>query len=307
MSELMLSVAIITYNQEKYIAQTLDSILQQKHNYSYEIIIGEDCSTDGTRAILEMYRKRFPEIVKPIYNEKNLGLIKNYFNVINNCSGKYIMECGGDDYWLPGKVEKQIVYMENNPEIDFYYGKGQILKNDKLQNRFWGKEVNNIDQLFFYNMDIPVQSACFKKKCILRYIMEENPIKKNWFSEDYPFAIWLLHNCKIKFADINFFVYRILDNSLSHSKNVEKYVRNLTLDYNMKLYFMKKYDYNNELMLKNEFYYCMARTYAKFFKYKNCKEYLDLYSANNKKRNLLKFLYKNRLSFYILAFMLNLL
>ena len=109
---LMFSVAVITYNQEKYIAQTLDSIINQRHNYSYEIVVGDDCSSDGTREIVRQYAEKYPEIVKPIFNEKNLGIIKNYFNVISHCSGKYIMECAGDDFWLPGKVELQIPFYE---------------------------------------------------------------------------------------------------------------------------------------------------------------------------------------------------
>ena len=122
----LLSIAIITYNQEKYISQTLDSVLQQEHEYSYEIVIGEDCSSDGTRKIIEDYVEKYPDIIKPLYNIPNKGLIANYFNVLNHCSGKYIMECAGDDYWLPGKVQYQIDYMEKHPDIGMCYSKAKI-------------------------------------------------------------------------------------------------------------------------------------------------------------------------------------
>ena len=64
--EVLFSVAVITYNQERYIAQTLDSILFQEHNYKYEIVVGEDCSTDNTRKIIEDYVLKYPDIIKKI-------------------------------------------------------------------------------------------------------------------------------------------------------------------------------------------------------------------------------------------------
>ena len=125
MNDLMFSILVITYNQEKYIAKTLDSILSQEHDYKYEIVIGEDCSSDGTRAIIEAYANKYPLIIKPIYNNPNLGLIKNYFNTLAQCTGKYIMECAGDDWWLPGKVSFQIDYMEKHPDVGMCYGRAK--------------------------------------------------------------------------------------------------------------------------------------------------------------------------------------
>ena len=132
MQDIMFSVAIITYNQEKYISQTLDSILNQQHDYKYEIVIGEDCSTDKTKQIIEEYVAKYPEIIKPLYNNPNKGLINNYFNVINHCQGKYIMECAGDDYWLPGKVKSQIEFMENNLDVGMCYGKVKFWNENKI-------------------------------------------------------------------------------------------------------------------------------------------------------------------------------
>lgn len=77
MSNLQLSVCIITYNQEKYLPQALDSVLQQEHEYSYEIVIGEDCSFDGTRKIIEDYVEKYPDIIKPLYHNPNKGFIAN--------------------------------------------------------------------------------------------------------------------------------------------------------------------------------------------------------------------------------------
>ncbi len=113
--ELMFSVEVTTYNQKEYIGQTLQSIIDQEHNYKYEILISDDCSTDGTQNVIKEFQKKYPDIIKPRYNEKNLGAMKNYYTNIERAQGKYLMGCGGDDYWLPGKVQKQISFMEKNP------------------------------------------------------------------------------------------------------------------------------------------------------------------------------------------------
>jgi glycosyltransferase involved in cell wall biosynthesis len=148
MREPFLSVAVITYNQTNYIAQTLDSIIEQRHNYLYEIIVGEDYSTDGTRDILLKYKERYPDIIKLILNESNLGLIKNYFNVISQCSGKYIMQCAGDDYWLPGKVSTQITFMEDNPDVGLCCGGIQRLHtNGKKDVKIYQKGLVSIEKI----------------------------------------------------------------------------------------------------------------------------------------------------------------
>lgn len=305
MSEVLLSVAIITYNQEAYISNTIESVLNQVKNLNVEIIIGDDCSTDKTRVILENYRDRFPNIIKPIFNETNMGLIKNYFNVINHCSGKYIMECGGDDYWLPNKVQAQISFMESNPHIDFIYGKGRILKNGKMLNIFWGQEISN---LYFGEMVVPMQSSCMKRTIINQYIREENPVEKNWFSEDYPFMIWLSKNANILFINNVNFVYRVLRKSLSHNVKIEKKIENIKCDYAMKLYFAKKYENDNNLVknIENDCVLSIALVYARLYKYTKCKLVMQEYKTYTNKMKFIKFLYGNVVTFYLLAFRLNL-
>ena len=95
----IVSVIVITYNQEKYIKDCLDSIVNQSVDFSVELIIADDASIDKTRKICLEYQKKYPECVKLVFNEVNLGLIKNYLNVLSYCKGKYIAQVAGDDYW----------------------------------------------------------------------------------------------------------------------------------------------------------------------------------------------------------------
>jgi glycosyltransferase involved in cell wall biosynthesis len=122
MNEIILSVAIVTYNHEKYISKCIESIVSQKTNFKFEIVIGEDCSTDKTREIVKWFKGKYPEIISPIYNRENFGKKYkpssgrgNYINVLKKCNGKYIAVCEGDDYWIdPLKLQKQIDYLESN-------------------------------------------------------------------------------------------------------------------------------------------------------------------------------------------------
>ncbi len=223
MSELMLSVAVITYNQEKYISQTLDSILQQKHNYPYEIIIGEDCSSDGTRKIIEDYVKKYPDIIKPLYNNPNKGIIKNFFNVIEHCSGKYIMECAGDDYWLPGKVEKQIKYMEKHKNVGLCYSKASVFNqsNNSYLKKTRGKDRTKYEQLFMKN-EIPALTVCYKKELVDSYMADVKPVEHNWLMEDSPMWLWFSKNAKIKFLNSITGVYRIFEESACHFVDEKK-------------------------------------------------------------------------------------
>lgn len=116
-SEVIVSVCCITYNQEKYIAQALEGFVMQQTTFKYEIIIGEDCSTDSTRSILENYAERYPGLIYLVTSPDNVGPVNNAVRVIKRATGKYIAFCDGDDYWTdPLKLQKQVDFLENNTD-----------------------------------------------------------------------------------------------------------------------------------------------------------------------------------------------
>lgn len=117
MKQIMVSILVPTYGHEKYIAEALDSILMQKTKYSYEVIVGEDASPDNTRAILQKYEKRYPDIFNMIYRDNNCGGCSNSIDLIRRASGKYIITLEGDDFWISeDKLECQVTYLEQHPE-----------------------------------------------------------------------------------------------------------------------------------------------------------------------------------------------
>ena len=245
---ILLSVCVITYNQDNFIKETLDSILNQYRDYSYEIVIGEDCSTDNTRSIIEEYVKKYPEIIKPIYNNPNKGLLNNYFNVLDNCSGKYIMECAGDDFWLPGKISNQIKIMENHSEIGMCYGKAKVFNQTEncLEKCTIGKRKETFAELMLEN-SIPAVTVCFRKDKLYEYIKEINPIARNWLMEDFPMWLWFSKNSKIKFINRVYAVYRNLEVSASHSNNAEKIKRFNDSCLDIRIFFAEKYNGKKEL------------------------------------------------------------
>lgn len=115
--ELMVSVCCITYNHEKYIAQALDGFLMQETNFEFEILIGEDSSSDNTKAIIQDYCSRYPGKIKLISHTPNVGAIRNQIDILKRAKGKYIAMCDGDDFWTDSsKLQKQVDFLETNED-----------------------------------------------------------------------------------------------------------------------------------------------------------------------------------------------
>jgi glycosyltransferase involved in cell wall biosynthesis len=108
-----LSVAMITYNHERFIGQAIQSVLAQKVNFDYEIVIGEDCSTDGTRAIVTNLSRSYPSRIVPLLRERNLGGPQNFLGTLAACRGQYVALLEGDDYWTSvDKLQRQVDFLD---------------------------------------------------------------------------------------------------------------------------------------------------------------------------------------------------
>jgi glycosyltransferase involved in cell wall biosynthesis len=125
---IVVSVCMITYNQENYIQKAIDGVLMQNTEFEIELIIGEDCSTDKTRIICAEYQKQFPQIIKLKTYQKNIGMIPNLIETLNACTGEYIAICEGDDYWTdPLKLQNQVDAMEEYPDCLISCHAGKVL------------------------------------------------------------------------------------------------------------------------------------------------------------------------------------
>lgn len=123
------SVMVVTYNQERYIRETLDSVVNQSYP-NLEVVVADDCSTDSTQKIIEEYQLRFPEIVKPVFNLKNLGITGNCNAAFYACTGEFIAMMGGDDLCLPEKILRQAMQFEQDPDVVLSYHAVEIFNSD---------------------------------------------------------------------------------------------------------------------------------------------------------------------------------
>ena len=193
-----LTVAVVTYNHEKYIKQCLDGILMQQTDFDYEVVIGEDSGTDKTLSICEEYAIQYPQI-KILPKQERLGIGQNWLRVLKACSGDYIAFCEGDDYWINSqKLQKQVEYLDAHPECSmcytdcdiFYEASGtydrSIFKNNHASvnslnpilargyqsNVTWLFRKENIENLDFKNYSVDCSSVLLYELCLYGYIAQ---------------------------------------------------------------------------------------------------------------------------------------
>lgn len=115
-ADIKVSVCVVTYNQEKYISECLQSLIDQKTDFLFEIIVGEDCSTDNTRGIVDEFAKKYPTIIVRNYHDKNVGAVQNAITSYRMARGEYICHMDGDDGALPGKLQETVAFLDVHPE-----------------------------------------------------------------------------------------------------------------------------------------------------------------------------------------------
>lgn len=249
----LVSICCITYNHEPYIVQTLDGFLMQKTSFPFEVLVHDDASTDRTADIIREYEKKFPNLIKPIYQKEN-QYSKGFTSVSETwnfprAQGKYIALCEGDDYWIDeNKLQMQVDFLENNPEYGMCYTKAKqfIQKKRKFSRRRFGTDVRDFEDLLFNGNRVPTLTTVFRKDLLNSYLKGIYPQDKGWLMGDYPMWLYFAHESKVKFFDKVTSVYRVLENSASHSDNVEKSVAFGKSYWDIRNFFSKKY-------LKKEF------------------------------------------------------
>jgi glycosyltransferase involved in cell wall biosynthesis len=226
----LVSIQCATYNQQAYIARALDGFLKQKTDFPFEVIVHDDASTDETAKIVREYEKRFPHIIKPIYEIENQyskhdGSLRRIID--KACKGKYFAICEGDDFWTdPLKLQKQIDYLEKNESCGLVYAKCKYFYESErtLSKKFYGGPNETFDDLIKLNT-IPTLTVVYRADLYFRYLKEIVPENKKWGAGDLPTWLWFSCRSKIHFIDECVGVYRYTNNSASHGENVEKQIQ----------------------------------------------------------------------------------
>lgn len=182
----LVSICSITYNHAPYIRQCLDGMLMQQTDFTFEIIINDDCSTDGTTEIIREYAERYPEIVKPVFHEENQyqkgvrGMFAKF--VFPKAKGKYIALCEGDDYWTdPLKLQKQVDFLEANENVMMVYTgfqtvnmKGENVCFDNFEYYQRKSKTGDVFRLLLQSNFIMTLTTCYRRECLI-----DNPILDN--------------------------------------------------------------------------------------------------------------------------------
>ena len=229
MNNIIVSIFILTYNQEQFIAQTIDSILAQKTNFRYQLVIGEDCSTDKTRAICEEYAIHYPHkinLLPPL--EKNIGLIANYMRTIKACDGKYIAICDGDDYWIDDiKLQKQVDFLEKNPDYSIVYTAVKRLYPDGT--------------LLDYKYKLKKNQLDFDDLIFDNFIYSVTAVFKNNQSSQSAIPAWI---CNFPFGDWQTYLWVLKDGSKIH------FMEDITAVYRMNIGVSSGYMKKNSVFIE---------------------------------------------------------
>lgn len=221
----LLAIRCLAYNHEPYIRQCLEGFVMQKTDFSFIAIVHDDASTDNTADIIREYAEKYPDIIKPIYETENQyskhdGSLGRIMNAAIPENVKYVAMCEGDDYWTdPLKLQKQVDFLESNPEFGMVYGKVHTwLQEENKFGKSFGKKAHTFEELVRYNT-IPTLTVVLKYNLQQQYLDEIDPVTKNWKMGDYPMWLYISKVSKIGFIDEYLGTYRINTVSASHFKD----------------------------------------------------------------------------------------
>ncbi len=170
------TVCVITYNQENYIRQCLQSIVDQKTDFDFEVIVGEDCSTDGTRSIVQEFAERYSDLVKPIYQNKNIGGCQNYLAVHKAARGEYVAHIDGDDAMLSNKLQCQAKVMDENINSPASFHLMEIIDEKSTRcGKLWLREsyssTFSVEDLLIGHPNVCHSSLMYRRLCLKDFLL----------------------------------------------------------------------------------------------------------------------------------------
>lgn len=275
------SICMITYNHAQYITQAIESVLSQQTSFNYKLYIGEDVSSDDTRAICLEYQKQFPDKIEVLPSPTNLGAIKNFKRTIEACRGNYIAILEGDDYWIDEKkLQKQHDFLEQHADYTLCYTNNRWLYPDGSE---VAVETGHIEKEFLSVGDLLEKNYVATQTCMFRSRLFKIPY---WFEElyigDWPLHILNALHGKVKHLPETTAVYRIHEAGIwSKLKNLKKEEHLVKMFESIKQSVPAEYHGTINKTLKKKYYYLSA-AYKKEHNQRLSKEYFSRYKALSK-------------------------
>ncbi len=164
MGSVLLSVCLITYNHEKFLRQAIEGVLMQKTDFPWELIIADDYSTDSTREIILEYKNRFPDLIRPLLQQKNVGAATNFIDLLSASKSEYIAYFEGDDFWTdPLKLQRQVDFLKGNLEYVCHCHNANVMMDEQIVRTYTQLPTGNMTkQAFLATLTIPTGSLLFR-------------------------------------------------------------------------------------------------------------------------------------------------
>ncbi|SET11429.1 glycosyltransferase [Prevotella sp. kh1p2] len=298
----VVAIQCLVYNHEPYLRQCLNGFVMQETDFRFVAIVHDDCSTDGSADIIREYERKYPDIIKPIYEKENKyskhdGSLRRIVNdAIMATKAKYIAFCEGDDYWTDAnKLQIQVNFLESNPQY------GLVYTNFNIYNQNLGmqpspyiknKPILSFEEHLLRAGYIAPMSWLYRRN-LYKYM--EYGSKNGYIDVSFAFALEIFKNSRVHYMDKITCVYRILQESASHSKSDKKvfiYKKDLHRE---RIDFAYRYNVSQEIKIEIDRQY-----YRKFYKHifafgekrdiKEMKLFFLSYKFTDCKSNLLKIL-----------------
>jgi glycosyltransferase involved in cell wall biosynthesis len=256
MQEPLVSVHMLTYNHEPFIRRAIDGVLSQKTGFPFELVIGEDCSTDDTRHIVLEYQEKYPEIIHVVASDENVGAKKNGYRTNLACRGKYIAYCEGDDFWQrDDKLQIQVDYLESHPECG-------LVHSD--QDRYYAETGKKIKSFFRRTKNMPPEPlnvfrgwgvfniltcTVMARTKMIQSIAADSPFyldERHVGGTDITMFIEISLLSKIHYIDDSLATYTVQVESASNTRNQLKKVCFVKSNIESYLYLAEKYDQEEE-------------------------------------------------------------
>lgn len=232
----MISVVVITYNQEKLLARCLDSLLSQRCSCEFEVILADDASLDGTPDICRQYAEKFPDKIRLVLNETNKGIVSNYYDCVRMCRGEYLMDCAGDDEWMPGRMQKCYDVMLKHPEVATVCSLLQVREEPSgkllpIQKQHWTPGLHEGEELTYGwagMIGAPLGYSAMVRLPQLRSMMERYPrffTGRRYKLDDLQMCVMMGMQGKMFFIAEPTFYYSVgTDNVSAVSRNARRRV-----------------------------------------------------------------------------------
>lgn len=275
------SVVITTYNRPDMLGQAIDSVLAQKCDFPFEIIIGDDCSIDNTPNVVRTYQEKYPEIVKPIFNEQNIGLGANWAICVKSCQGEYIACLDDDDIWHnPQKLQLQVHFMEkNNANVVFTYHRIWNRKTNKYCEKqpCVDRSVSFIQSVIHSQWGGMFSSVMLRADFLKKHVPLDDFIKYKFYCQDWPTLMILAQHTNFHTLPVSTYSYSIANESLSRQKSYESIARRFQNERAMCKYIFQKcnreYTQCEEDYFQKHTKHVMLALAYKRFEYKRAKQY----------------------------------